>query len=188
MTEILEIYDTNNEGEAYSKGALQHYESKNFKEGVHVETIFYNATGEAQGRQQFLFQEGSDNASRSEYYSPEGDLMSYYEYAYDSDGMQTEIKAYDGQNDELLRIETFQYEGNKRTRRDIRNSNNIIQRSFHFGFDQYDNETSMTVTGSEGDTLAIETYKITLMDAENKWLEKWGFVNDVPSTYQVKKK
>ncbi|NNF36419.1 MAG: hypothetical protein HKN68_20120 [Saprospiraceae bacterium] len=186
-TEVLEIYDTVNEGEAYSKGKLQHYESKSYNGDKHMETMFYNASGEAEGRQQFLYKGSMDQPYRSEYFSPEGDLMSYYQYTYDNKGHQQEIKGYDGQTDELLRIETFEYNGDLRTRRDIRNSNNVIQRSFHFEFDQYGNEAEMIVTAATGDTLAMETYQITLMDAENQWIEKWGFVNDVPSTYQVKK-
>jgi hypothetical protein len=186
-TEMLEIYDTVNEGEAFSKGKLQHYESKSYNGDKHMETMFYTAGGEAEGRQQFLYKDGEDQPYRSEYFSPAGDLMSYYLYTYDNDWNQQEIKAYDGQTDELLRIETFKYNGDLRTRRDIRNSNNVIQRSFHFEFDQYGNEAEMIVTEATGDTLAIETYQITLMNAENQWIEKWGFVNDVPSTYQVKK-
>lgn len=176
-----------NEGEAYSKGKLQHYESKSYKGDKHVESIFYDASGAAKGRQQFLYKDRSDRPYRSEYFSPQGDLMSYYLYTYDNDGHQQEIKAYDGKTDELLRIETFEYKGDLRTRRDIRNSNNVIQRSFHFEFDQYGNEAEMMVNSGTGDTLAIETYQIILMDADNQWIEKWGYVNDVPSTFQVKK-
>lgn len=187
-TEVLEVYGTLDNGEGYSRGDLLHFDSKHYLNGKHIETIYYEGNGEAKGREIFIYEGENSLPSGAEYRDPDSNLLSRYIFEYNSDGEKVKTLAYDGSTGELLRVETFEYHEGKRIRKDIRDQNELIQRSFIFGFDQYGNETEMMVLGTGGDTIAVETYQITLADENNHWIEKWGFLNDVPSTYQILKK
>jgi hypothetical protein len=187
-TEILEVYNTIEEGESHRRGDLQHYESKNFKNDRHVETLYYEANGEIKGKEIFIYENSEAYPSKAEYRDGNNNLLSTYTFTYNPKGQKIRTEAYEAGSEELLRVETFTYENDRRKSKEIRNSDEIVQRSFLFEFDGYGNEIAMIVTGATGDTLAVETYEITLRDDNNKWVEKWGFTNDQPSTYQVLKK
>ena len=187
-TEVLEVYGTVEDTDGYRKGDLMHYESKNFKDSKHIETIYYNGQGEAKGREIFIYKNDNDPPSKSEYRDPENNLLSYYQLEYNREEQKIKSLGYDGKNGELLRIEAFDYKDGNRTKKEIRNSADELQQVFVFNFDEFGNETEMIVLNGNNDTIAVETYQITQRDEKNKWLEKWGFLNDKPSTYQILKK
>ena len=188
VTEILEVYGTKDDGTGYVRGEMKHYESKHYSKGLHKETLFYEANGELKGKELFLYNGSESMPSGSEYYDGYNNLLSYYKITYDKEGNKTRSEAYEGESDELLRIETFSYEDGNRKSKEIRDNNNRIQRSFHFTFDKYGNEIEMKVIEGDGNVIATEKYEITEIYADNTWREKWGFVNDVPTTFQILKK
>lgn len=188
VTEILEVYSTIDNGEGYVKGDMKHYDSKHYSKGLHKETLFYKADGELKGKEVFIYEGSESTPSGSEYYDSYNNLLSHYKFTYDEEGNKTRSQAYEGESDDLLRIETFLYDNGNRITKEIRDNNNVIQRSFHFIFDAYGNEIEMKVIEGDGNIIATEKYEITEIYPDNTWREKWGFVNDVPTTYQVLKK
>lgn len=185
LTETLEIYQAKADEEGYIRGDMTHYESKNYKAGKHLETYFYDANGEVRGYEVITYDD--NKPAGSNYFNADGDRLSYYTYEYDARGRKSKVHGYESGTDELLRIEYFGYEDDRRIYKEIRNSNDLLQQKFLFEHDGYGNEIAMYVTNPSGDTIATETYQITEYHPDNTWKEKWGFSNDIPTTYQIKK-
>lgn len=188
-TEVLEIYKSRSEGGGYVQGPLTHYENRNYRGDQHVETLFFDPSGELKGKEVFLYEEGrKEMPYKSEYYQKDDYLMSYYAFSYNSAGEKIETKSYEGSTDELLRIERFYYADKNMVRKEIRNTSDVVQRAYDFTHDGNGNETGMYITNAIGDTIAIEKYDIISFYDDKSWKERWGFSNDKPSTYSLYKK
>ena len=109
-----------------------------------------------------------------EYRLADNSLQSHYEYKFENDFL-LEKRSYDASNNALLRIEQFNYDikGNQ-TEKIIMDANEIITRVYKFAYDNYGNELGFSVFNENGQILLLETYKITEMDASNRWVKKWA--------------
>lgn len=180
------IYAVDGSGSEFEKDSLQFVEKEYFnKKGNLLKKEFFTDKMVLKGTENYLYKDGSGKYHRSNYMAPDSSLLSYYKHTYDAKQNLVSSSAFNGATDEFLRIERLYYnDKNLRTDREIRSIDNEIQRKFSFTLDGFGNETSMTVLQADGQTIFKEIYKITDYNDDNEWLEKWGFVNDVPNSYR----
>lgn len=186
--ETLEIYTVKTNGTTYAPDTMMFYETTHTVDGQLEKKEFYHSNGNLKGVEKYQYVSGQIQPNGSKYYAPDGKLLSYYVLSYDKNGNKVMSAAYEGDTDELLRLETYEYDnqGNVTVKR-IKNSNDITQRIYAFNRDQKGNETSMVVTDGNGNSIANERYQITKVDSSGLWIEKYGIVNEVPKTFHVKK-
>jgi len=134
------------------------------------------------------FASGSIYAKGSTYYDADGSKLSYYKFMYGADGKRISSHAYDASNDELLRIERYQYNNDGlRNVKEIRDGGDVLNRSFMFGYDADGVQNSLTVADPSGKVLFREDYKIIGRDKQTKdWTEMWGFIGRTPNSCKVR--
>lgn len=139
------------------------------------------------GKETYLYEAEATLPYGSNYTGPDGKNLSYYRYVYNGQNQKVMMVAFDGQNDAILRYERYQYDANGHlTVKEISDANLQPNRNYIFENDKYGNVNSMTILGENADTIAIETYKTTKYDDQQTWVEKWGFIDDLPKTYYIK--
>lgn len=182
--EIIEIYNAQVDGESYEVGALRYKEHTEYHGDVLFGTIYYTKDGSIRGKSIMNYPEGSDVAASSTFVDARDSVLSFYKHYYDDQGQKTRTIAYDPVNDEILREERFYY--NKEGRQNIREiwdaEGNIRQR-FNWTYDKFGNETAMMVDSGDNTPLMTHVYRITKYDDDKRWLEKWTFVDEEPSTF-----
>jgi len=160
-------------------------ETENFRNNIVVDKTFFNQDQTVKGKEVYKYNKQNELPMGSEFYGPDGSVLSTYKYEY-QDTLKSKSFAYAGTTDELLRIERFQYDprGNM-VRKMILDENEVVQKSFMFGHDQYGNEVKMVVTDPDDNIILSETYEIVTVDENKRWIEKYGYVNDnkKPSTF-----
>jgi len=188
ITEVYEV--TAGSTNEYAKGPLKFMEHETFREDRLIQKMYYNQDQTVKGKEIFTFEKGKELPIGSKFYAPDGSLLSTYKYEY-QDTLKSFSYAYEGDSDELLRIEGFQYDpkGNM-VRKSIFNDKMVVQRSFLFGHDKYGNEIKMVMTDEKDQQMLSETYEIVTVDENNDWIEKYGYLNDskYPVTFYHKRK
>ena len=94
--------------------------------------------------------------------------------------------AFDASNDEFLRIERYRHVEGKRTVKEVRDINDQIQRRMEFAFDKDNNEIAVVISNAAGQDIFYERYQVSKVNADKKWVEKWGFVNDKPNSLRLR--
>lgn len=184
----LEIYTVQTDGENFAPDTLAYYETTHKTDNMIQKIEYYYSSGNLKGIEKYHYKNSDTLPYESKYYGPDDKLLSYYVLSYDKKGNKVMSAAYDGANDELLRRETFDYDnGGNITAKRIKNANDETQRIYSFTRDAKGNELTMNVKDTDGTIVATERYQITKQDANGKWIEKYGIVNDVPKTFHVKK-
>ena len=184
----LEIYTVQTNGENYAPDTLAYYETTHKADNMIQKTEYYYSNGNLKGIEKYHYKNADTLPYESKYYAPDDKLLSYYVLSYDKKGNKVMSAAYDASNDELLRRETFDYDnGGNITAKRIKNADDETQRIYRFTRDAKGNELTMNVENIDGSLVAAERYQITKLDANGKWVEKYGIVNDVPKTFHVKK-
>ncbi len=180
------IYAVKGSINEYQKDSLQFLEVEYYNDdGLLEQKDFFTSERKIKGYEKYSYKNGSKNYYRSEYFDGSDSLLSYYKHHYNEKKLRASSSAYRGANDEFLRIERYYYDdkGN-RTAREIRTTENEVQRRFDFTFDKYGNEKEMKVSNAEGKQLFKEFYEITKKNKDNEWMEKWGFVGNTPNSYR----
>lgn len=187
-TETFEIYST--KGDAMNKeiDSLKFFESSEYQGDKIMTTSYFDHTGELTGKQIFSYTKGTDLIRESNYYDAEGKLMSTYRYVYDLKGNKIAAYAYQAENEELFRVETYVNQGENVVTKRIHDPDFSVYRKYDFGYDNYGNETSMKVEDGNGQLLVAEEFRITKRDSTQKWLEKWGFMDEKPVTFHKRMK
>ena len=181
-TTITEVYKVDAGADnSYAKGSLKYMEHETFKDEVMISKTYYNEDQTVKGNDIYTFDKGKELPSGSKFYDREGVLLSTYKYEY-VDTLRSKSFAYAGDTDELLRIEGFLYDnkGNM-VKKTIYNELEQKQKSFMFGHDVYGNEIEMLIIDQEDKIILKETYKIVTVDEQNRWIEKYGYVNSNPA-------
>ncbi len=123
------------------------------------------------------------NKAVSNYYALDSTILAIYEIEFDG-VKEVSRKGYDGQSKEHLRTETYTYDANEnRIGKEIYTSDGALTRIFGFTHDAYGNEIGFSIKDDSGKMLTQEEYKISKSDSQNRWIEKWGYVNDMPKTF-----
>lgn len=174
---------------AYQIDTIQFIEKEFFDDrDVKLEHHYYNADETLKAKEIYEFTAGSRYAKNSSYYDEAGNKLSHYKFMYDGSGKRISSHAYDASNDELLRIERYQYnDQGLRSVKEIRDADDVLSRSFLFGYDAEGIQNSLTVANPEGKILFREDYKIIGRDkVSNEWVEMWGFIGKTPNTCKVR--
>ncbi|MFZ1751754.1 MAG: hypothetical protein WAU01_16255 [Saprospiraceae bacterium] len=182
--EKIEIYNTKGDGTNREKGQLMYKEITHMN-GIKKEyTEYFNEDGTSRGKEVFIYEGASAMPEGSEYFDPANTLLSYYKYVYNNKDLKVNAIAFEGKTDEKLRIESYDYDpAGHMIKKEIKDAANLTDRIYIFANDHDGNQTEMTIIDQAGDTIAVEKYQITQKDDQNKWIEKWGFVNGTPKTF-----
>ncbi len=188
---ITEVYEVKSGADDdYAKGALKYMEHENFEGDRMVDKTFYNSDQTIRGKEIYQYNGNSKYPSGSKYYDKAGALMSTYKFEY-QDSLKVRSEGYEGDSEELLRIEGFQYDnkGNM-VSKTIYNSFSQKQKTFLFGHDTNGNEVKMVLLNEEDKQVLSEAYEIVTISDDGEWLEKWGYLNDskAPVTFYHKRK
>jgi hypothetical protein len=179
--ETIEIYKTVGDKSTAQKGALTYKEVTTYLSKDRPEKRdFYNKQGILDATEVYEYTTEL-LPMKSNYYDSQGNLLSQYVFTNEGD-KRTRSVGIDASNNEILRIEEFDYnEKGYRVSKTVKDPSSAVQRKYMFGFDNFGNETALTVLDGMGKPLFIETYSITQKAADNTWTECWGFRNDEPS-------
>jgi hypothetical protein len=182
--ENVEIYSVFEDATGSAKGELLYKESTQYKDtDLPVWRKFYEANGNLKATETYIYK-GSGLPAKSEYHDATGTLLSNYIF-HNIDGHKRRTVSMEAESDEILRIETFDYnKKGDRIERVIMDGASNVDKTYSFGFDGAGNETSMTVKDANNQELYSYKYTVTKKDTRNRWLESWGFRNNKPD--QVK--
>lgn len=187
-TETLYAYEVDVAVESYSAGVLRYMESEYYEGDRLIKKTYYNNDQSVKGTEYYYYEDQDSLPESSKYYDGKDVLSATYKFE-NKDGFQVQRDGYDGATGELLRQERYQYDSKgNRVIKMIFDSYNNLNRSFRFGHDTYGNEREMTITDANDNVLAKEIHEIALVNDDNRWLEKWGYVNDdkYPKTFYRK--
>lgn len=188
QVDTLEIYSVKTDGSNYAADTLAFYETTHREDNKIMKIEYYHGNGYLKGVEKYAYKAGDTLPYESKYYAPDGKLLSYYKLSYDNKGNKVMSAAYDANNDELLRRETFDYdEHNEISVKRIKNASDETQRIYQFGRDDKGNALTMTVSAKDGALIAEEVYHITLKDDDGRWIEKFGIVSGEPKTFHIRK-
>lgn len=186
-TEKIEVYSVKNVEGEFVKSKIKFAEAYVYgDDGRKVDHFILDEDGGIINKEKMIYDE-RDVLTRSEYYNMFDSLLSYYTYAYE--GKDTEVKkSYDASNNELLRIEKVYKDNNGwDTKKELYSADNQLQRVYSFQYDEYGNETYFSILNALGERIRSEQFKISKMDENNQWLERWGFENDKPISCRSRK-
>ncbi len=180
----LERWTVQGDSLSYEKGEIQYLETTIFDKNGDIEAVaYYNNNKELTGKESKVY----DKEGRiigAQFRDTQDSLLSYYTYQLDNTGKKTQSKAYDAITNELLRQETYSYNSaGKLTGKTILDSRGLPMRKFEFKLDEKGNEIEVRVLNPNDVPILIEEFKITKLDGQKNWIEKWGFVNDQPFSY-----
>jgi len=183
-SENLELYDIVDVNGEHEKGSLNFSESRVYDEDGKEVKHLVRQKDNSLFREAFMYKAGK--LTRSNYYNSDSVMISYYTYDMEG-GMIKNKKSYDAQSQELLRIETFDYDTKGQlAKKSIKDASGVISRTMAFGYDQYGNEIQVTIRDGSGKILVNEEHKITQYDVNKRWLEKWSFFDDKPLSYRIR--
>lgn len=186
--EITAMYNVKVVDGSHQQGDLQYKEHVEYRGEQEFGTIYYNPDGSVRGKTVMIYEEDKIKPVGYQYFDANDSLLVFYQYGYGEKGQHISTHAFQAGNNELLRIEAFSYDDNGNIKaKEIRNADNIAQKTFAFTYDDHGNEKSMIIDNGPAKGLQQYNYRVTKMDDDKKWLEKWGFVNDEPKTFHTRK-
>jgi hypothetical protein len=174
---------------AYQIDEIRFIEKEMFDQrDVKIEHHYLNPDESLKAKEIYDFAPGSRYAKGSTYFDADGTKLSYYKFMYNAKGQRISSHAYDASNNELLRIERYQYnDRDLRNVKEVRDADDVLNRSFLIGYDDEKNENSLTVADATGKVLFREDYKIIGRDKQtNEWVEMWGFIGKTPNSCKVR--
>lgn len=178
-TETVERYNVSYKQDSLVVENLNYKDVKYFKNGRLQKKVIFSSSDDEKGTEVLNYKGGK---VQSEYRSTDSTLLSKYDYNYEN-GFLLEKRAFDA-NNVLLRIEQYSYDdsGNQ-IEKIILDKNEIINRVYKFAFDNDGNELGFSVFNNEGKLILLETYEITQLDNQNRWVKKWAVRDSLIKAY-----
>jgi len=184
-TERLDIFGV--KPDKKEKDSLLYVELLDKSGDKELTKIYYDKSNTEVGKETYLYQNDTALPYGSSYTGPDGKILSYYRYVYNAHGQKVLLAAFDAADDSILRYERYSYDANGHLAiKEISDASLKPNRQFIFENDKFGNINTMTILGENADTIAVETYKTTKMDDKQRWVEKWGFIDDNPKTFHIK--
>ena len=180
----LERWAVSGTAEEYQKDSILYLETQQYNEnGILEGTSYYDTDKTLKGQEIRIFKDKKGPVG-AQYKDKEDNILSYYTYVTTDEGLLTSSKGFDGSNDELLRLETFEYNSRGHLiSKTIKNDQGLPVRVFKYTVDEQGNELQTEVLNADESVLLTEIFQITKYDDQKNWLEKWGFVDDKPFSY-----
>lgn len=177
---IHEIYQVTGDDQTKKPTVLQYKDAKLYKGDIVEQTSYFEIDNTLKSYE-FVKKEGDKGITN--YYSSDSTLLAIYNLEYQGDNI-IKRTGYDGQSKQLLRLETFEYDNNGNvTKKSIFNSEGQLSSFFSMAYDDNANEISFTRHGSEGQVVDKETFVISKTNKSGKWIERWGYRNERPSSF-----
>lgn len=179
-TETLEVFEVTGTDSSLKPSVLKYKDVKYYRGALLVAQDFYHVDNTMKG---FEIIKKDGNKGISNYFSMDSTLLAIYHLEYSGDHIKKRT-GYDGQTKEMLRYETYKRDskGNLMVK-EIYDSSGRKVRSFKMALDQQGNEAEVLHLDAEDTTLQQEIFEIIKKDDKNRWLEKWGQVNGVTSSF-----
>lgn len=185
--ERLEVYSVKETPEEVKKDTLQYAEVSHMnKDGKLLVKYFYNHKNELKGKEVVSNDQFTSERYRSDYFDADGNQLSYYKHIKNKYGEIMSSTAFDAASDEFLRIERYRHVDGNRTVKEVRDVKDQIQRRMEFAFDENNNEIAIAISNSQGHDIFYERYKVSSVDDKNRWIEKWGFVNEKANSLRLR--
>jgi len=184
-TETLYAYEVDVAAESYSAGVLRYMEAELFKGNRLHSKTYYNDDQSIKGVEIYKYEDQDSLPESSTYFGPDDKVLAHYTFI-NKDGHQVQRNGYDGNSDELLRQERYQYDtAGNRIKKILFDSQDQLQKTYLFAHDQYGNEKEVTIVDAADRLLVKEEFEISFVDEKNRWVEKWGFVqgDKFPKTF-----
>ena len=180
--EILEIFKVEVNGSEKKPTTLSYKDIKYHRDGLVFRQDFFNVDNTLKGIE--LVTRENDKGI-SNYFAPDSTLLAIYHLVYDGDKVNKK-SGYDGKSNALLRTEVYRYHptSGAMSTKQIYDETGLLVRRFEMDQDNHGNETGVSVYSAEGIILAKETFEIVKVDAQNRWLEKWGSSDGIVKTFQ----
>lgn len=184
--ETIEIYGVKGDKDKAEKGSMIYKEMTSFLDKDRPEwRKFFEKNGDFKAIERYSYR-NDGLPSGSAYFDKDENLLSNYVFT-NEDGKQIRNVGLDGKTNEVLRIEEFSHDkAGNRVQKLIKDASSKIVRTYRFGFDDYGNETSMTVVNSDNKDGFVETYTITKKNDIGLWTEAWGWRNDNPTSIKFR--
>ncbi len=184
--ETIEIYGIKGDKDKAEKGSMIYKEMTSYLGKDRPEwRKFFEKNGDYKAIERYSYR-NDGLPSGSAYFDKDENLLSNYVFT-NEEGKQVRNVGLDGNTNEVLRIEEFSHdEAGNRVQKLIKDASSNIVRTYRFGFDDYGNETSMTVANSDGKAGFTETYTITQKNDIGLWTEAWGWRNNSPTSIKVR--
>ena len=183
--ESLEIFKVEGDNQTKKPTELSYKEVKFYdNDGYLSQQHFYSVDNKLKSYE-VIKRDG--NKAVSNYYDSDSTILAIYHI--DLNGKnEVSRKGYDGFTKEHLRSERYTYDasGNRITK-EILTTEDVVTRKFAFTYDAHGNQTGHSVMNTRGKVLNEEKYEIVKRDDENKWLEKWGYINGKPRSFHRRK-
>ena len=188
QTVTLYAYEVDMAAETYSAGRLKYMEAEYYEGNRLISKTYYNNDQSVKGVEKYHYTDNDSLPETSKYYDADGGIQANYTFTNQNDH-QVQRNGYEGDTQKLLRQERYQYDlSGRRVSKIIFDSENLKQRSFLFGHDEFGNETQMQVLDYKDEIIGGEEYEIKYIDDDNRWIEKWGYVgkDKYPKTFYRK--
>jgi hypothetical protein len=186
--EHLEIFKTTGDDKNMQAGDMTHHEATDYEGSRKKSTSYFDTNGKLKGKEIFIYETSKDTVPvKADYVDDQQKLLSYYKYVVNGNGQMVASYAFDASNHELLRVEQYYYLKNLMTSKRIFDAQLNPSRRYAFSHDINGNEVGFQVYNAADSLVTKEEFKITKLDAHNKWVEKWGFANGKPVTLHKRK-
>jgi hypothetical protein len=186
-TETLEIFSTKGDGKTMEAGEMKYFESSEYDGKRKISTSYFEANGTLKGKEIFSY-DGQDSVPiKADYVDNQNKLLSYYRNVKNQAGRMIASYAFDAANNDLLRVEQYYYSKGRMISKRIFDSQLNPNRRYAFTHDEFGNETGFQVYNAADSLVVNEEFKITKLDENKRWVEKWGFANGKPVTLHKRK-
>jgi len=179
--ESLEIYEVEGDDNSKKPTSLSYKEVKFYNaNGYLTQQHFYSVDNKMKG---FEVIRRDGNNAVSNYYNMDSTILAIYHIELDGIN-EISRQGYDGQTKEHLRTEIYTYDSaGNRTGKEIRTKAGDLSRKFVFSYDSDRNQTGLSILNQMNEVLREEKYQVLKRDEQNRWLEKWGYLDDKPNSF-----
>ena len=178
---VHEIYAVEGDDESKKPTVLSYKDVKQYDvDGVMVQQNFYKVDNTLKAYE-FIKKDG--NKGVTNYYGADSSLLAIYELEYEGIHILTRT-AFDGQTKEKLRSESYERDsnGNLKVKR-VFNDQGQLMDVYKMNYDKQGNEREFSKYNSEDRLLVNEKFIIVKKNAKGKWLERWGYKDDLPNSF-----
>ncbi len=181
---IHEIYEVTGSEADKKPTTLRYKDVKHFDGNNNLSQQYFYEVDNTLKAYEFINKSGDKAVTN--YYNKDSVLLAIYNLEYKEDRI-VKRTAYDGNSKEILRSEHYSYDGEgNRTSKAIHNENGEQVAKFAMKYDEHGNEIEFSHFDITGTQTSTETYLITKSDEKNRWVERWGYKNNIPSSFHRK--
>lgn len=177
---IHEIYQVTGDEQSKKPTVLKYKDAKLYKKGLLEQTTFFEIDNTVKS---YEFVQKDGDSGITNYYDADSSLLAIYNIEYKGTNIVKRM-GYEGHSKELLRTESFEYDHNGNViKKSIFDNKGQLSSFFKMDYDNDANEISFSRHRADGQMIDEETFVISEKNERGEWLERWGYRNDMPSSF-----